>query len=296
MFDDVQPPKSGNTPPNLPIGEPEDIFDAADSDQGSQDSAPTQDPTYIPEPSVLANTALDAGILKPKIDTNPLGVSVSPSRPSIEPVVPRPMSESAQQPYTMHTPSAPFLAEERGVMENQMGVPQEAPFSGRKILMIIITLVILIVIGFGSLWIYTSFIKKNTTENNFIPTDTTPSVTLPDTIVTIPDSTTVNPTSTNPEDSILFGEPVDTDSDGIIDVDEVEFGTNTLNWDTDVDGLSDGDEVMVWQTNPLIFDTDSDGYSDGVEVSNGYSPTGPGKLFETSTSTPTTAAVSTTSP
>ncbi len=295
MFDDVQPPKSGNTPPNLPIGEPEDIFDAADSDQGFQETEPASDPASAPEPSVLSNTALDAGILKPKIEASSLGVPVPPSRPSIEPTVPRPAPESAQ-PYTMHTPSAPFLAEERGVMENQMGAPQEAPFSGRKILMIIIALVILIVIGFGSLWIYTSFIKKNTTENNFIPTDTTSVDTLPDSIDTIPDTTTVNPTSTNPEDSILFGEPVDTDSDGIIDVDEAEFGTNTLNWDTDGDGLSDGDEVMVWQTNPQIFDTDGDGYSDGVEVSNGYNPTGPGKLFETSTSTPTTATASTTSP
>ncbi len=295
MFDDVQPPKSGNTPPNLPIGEPEDIFDAADSDQGSQDFAPAPDSAYTPEPSVLSNTALDAGILKPKSDAGTLGTSLPSSRPSVDPIVPRQSPESVQ-PYTMHTPSAPFLAEERGVMENQMGAPQEAPFSGRKILMIIITLVILIVIGFGSLWIYTSFIKKNTTENNFIPTDTSSGDILPDSIDTIPDSNTVNPTSTNPEDSILFGEPVDTDSDGIVDVDEVEFGTNTLNWDTDGDGLSDGDEVMVWQTNPQIFDTDIDGYSDGVEVSNGYNPTGPGKLFETSSSTSATATVTTTSP
>ncbi len=293
MFDDVQPPKSGNTPPNLPIGEPEDIFDAADSDQGFQETVPASDPAYAPQPSVLANTALDAGILKPKIETSAVDTPLPPLRPSIEPTVPRPSPESVE-PYTMHTPSAPFLAEERGVMENQMGAPQEAPFSGRKILMIIITLVILIVIGFGSLWIYTSFIKKNTTENNFIPTDTSSEDTVPDLIDTIPDSTIGNPTSTNPEDSILFGEPVDTDSDGIIDIDEVEFGTNTLSWDTDSDSLSDGDEVMVWQTNPLIFDTDNDGYSDGVEVSNGYNPTGPGKLFETSTST--TATVTTTSP
>lgn len=290
MFDDVQPPKSGNTPPNLPIGEPEDIFEVADSDPGSPEPTSLEQAAPVPQPPVLSNTALDAGILKPKNDTRPVDVPLPSSRPSIEPTVPRQSPESVQ-PYTIHTPSTPFLVEERGGgMENQVGVPQEAPFSGRKILIIIITLVILIVLGFGSLWIYTSFIKKNISENNFIPSDTSSDDTTSIPVDTTPDSTVIIPTSTNPEDSILFGEPVDTDSDGIIDTDEEGYGTNALSWDTDQDELSDGDEVMVWKTNPLVFDTDSDGYSDGVEVKNGYKPTGPGKLFEPPTTTAATTS------
>ncbi|HRH23174.1 MAG TPA: hypothetical protein PK295_00930, partial [Candidatus Magasanikbacteria bacterium] len=234
MFDDVQPPKSGNTPPNLPIGEPEDIFEAADSTLQPTETALPENSLSVPrEPITTINTALDAGVLRPKIESaetspstvQPLSSSIpSSSLKALEP------SES----YTIHTPSAPFLAEERGVMQNQAGVPQEAPFSGRKILMIIITLVILIVIGFGSLWIYTSFIKKNITENNFIPTDTSSDGTSSNPVDTTPDSTVIIPTSTNPEDSILFGEPVDTDSDGILDTDEAGYGTNTLSWDTDL--------------------------------------------------------------
>ncbi len=276
MFDDVQPPKSGTTPPNLPLGELEDMFEHTDS-------VPDSSETSIPAPVV--NTALNAGVLKPKTNTDSIEDSSTPPRSTSS-------TPTTSPTYTLRTPSAPFLAEEQGAgqIPQSAEVPQEAPFSGGKILGLVITLAVLILLGFGSLYIYTSFIKNNATENNnFITPDT---VTTPD---TTPDTTSdTNTSSTNTtEDTILFGEPVDTDSDGVSDVDEAGYGTNTLNWDTDADELSDGDEIMIWRTDPLIFDTDRDGYGDGVEIKNGYNPLDTGKLFETPTST---SGSSTTSP
>ena len=82
------------------------------------------------------------------------------------------------------------------------------------------------------------------------------------------------------DEQILFGEPIDTDGDGLDDNRERDIGTDPNNWDTDGDGLSDGDEVIIWKTDPLNPDTDGDGYLDGEEVKSGYNPTGPGRIFE----------------
>ena len=90
-----------------------------------------------------------------------------------------------------------------------------------------------------------------------------------------------------PPAPIIIPEPPapesDTDQDGLSDVLEAQNGTDPTNPDTDQDGLSDREEVMIYRTNPLNPDTDGDTFSDGSEVKNGYSPTGPGKLFEVPT-------------
>jgi hypothetical protein len=61
---------------------------------------------------------------------------------------------------------------------------------------------------------------------------------------------------------------MDSDSDGLSDVDESAFGTNPHDQDTDDDGLSDGEEVNSFSTDPLNTDSDSDGMQDGTEVGN----------------------------
>lgn len=43
--------------------------------------------------------------------------------------------------------------------------------------------------------------------------------------------------------------------------------------DTDNDGISDVDEINLYKTNPNLADTDNDGVTDGVEVMRGYDPT-----------------------
>lgn len=83
------------------------------------------------------------------------------------------------------------------------------------------------------------------------------------------------PTST---EATIDPATIDTDGDGLPDVQEQALGIDPGNPDTDVDGLTDREEVIVYQTNPLNKDTDGDGYMDGDEVKNNYDPKGPGRL------------------
>jgi len=76
--------------------------------------------------------------------------------------------------------------------------------------------------------------------------------------------------------------PLDTDADGLTDVEEKQLKTRIDNPDTDGDGLSDRMEVKVYFTNPLSADTDKDGILDGEEVKMGLDPDDPNpgaKLF-----------------
>jgi hypothetical protein len=72
---------------------------------------------------------------------------------------------------------------------------------------------------------------------------------------------------------------LDTDGDGLTDVEEMELGTDYNNLDSDDDGLTDFQETKKYETDPLSKDTDGDTYFDGEEVKNGYNPNGPGKLL-----------------
>jgi hypothetical protein len=67
----------------------------------------------------------------------------------------------------------------------------------------------------------------------------------------------------------------DSDSDGLIDGDEVNtHSTDPLDADSDDDGLSDGDEINTYQSNPKDIDSDDDGLIDGEEVNtHSTSPT-----------------------
>jgi uncharacterized protein (DUF1800 family) len=66
----------------------------------------------------------------------------------------------------------------------------------------------------------------------------------------------------------------DTDGDGLSDLSEGVYGTNPVNADTDGDGLSDFAEVnALIPTNPLLADTDGDGINDRDESARGTDPT-----------------------
>jgi subtilisin family serine protease len=58
----------------------------------------------------------------------------------------------------------------------------------------------------------------------------------------------------------------DADNDGLLNTDEMIYGSNPLISDTDGDTLLDGAEVNTHGTNPTSSDSDSDGVSDGDEV------------------------------
>ncbi|MBI2475289.1 hypothetical protein HYV69_02570 [Candidatus Uhrbacteria bacterium] len=84
---------------------------------------------------------------------------------------------------------------------------------------------------------------------------------------------------TEPAPEIVQPE-VDTDKDGLSDLQEAQLGTSPKSSDTDGDFLFDREELEVYGTNPLNSDSDGDGFLDGNEVKAGYDPNGPGKLLE----------------
>ncbi|MGL1958674.1 MAG: PQQ-binding-like beta-propeller repeat protein [Colwellia sp.] len=61
---------------------------------------------------------------------------------------------------------------------------------------------------------------------------------------------------------------LDSDLDGLTNLQEFALKTNPTVVDTDNDGLSDGEEVNGYGTLPLIIDSDNDGLTDGVEVND----------------------------
>lgn len=82
-----------------------------------------------------------------------------------------------------------------------------------------------------------------------------------------PTPTPVPPTPTpEPEPEPTVDPTLDSDEDGLPDVQEIELGTDPENPDTDEDGISDGDEVNVWGSDPLNPDTDGDLLYDGGEL------------------------------
>ncbi len=274
MFDDIPSttPAKGSTPSNLPIGEPEDMFSAVDTMVQSEEAPPrAQQPDIVmPAQSVeegvdrspMANTsAVSAGILKPKMSTP----------------VPKPQS------YDDHLDAltSPEMARE------------SAPRGSRMIFIVIACVCVVGLIGGVAYLVYSMIFAPNdeTVEPGVIaPTSTTAGQ--------IPNDTGITADQVIGEESdreVLFGAPIDSDEDGIDDSIEKTIGTDVQKKDTDADGLSDGDEILVWKTNPLNADTDGDTYPDGTEVTSGYSPLGPGKLFTTPSSTPTSTAMSATS-
>ena len=59
---------------------------------------------------------------------------------------------------------------------------------------------------------------------------------------------------------------IDTDNDGLTDIEELQIGTNPQSYDSDGDTLSDYQEVKILGTNPLNRNTDGDRYDDGVDI------------------------------
>lgn len=311
MFDDQQIANQ-SVPPNLPIGEPEDMFADVDT-TNTPVSTPASDPTPVSSfdtsdtpimPSQTAgqglSTAMDAGKLRPKTTLGEDGFAPAGDIPQV--VTPPPQSAPMRDMHTLPDelrPSTPPLA------------PEQAPYAGisrasgdmrssnigRTILLIVLILVGATILGTG-IWYGASLLLPGTP--NTVPT--TPAV------VTIPEATDTEvsdegtatlPTNTNTlspseapdtiprpsttsmqaevttdtrDNQILFGDTIDTDEDDLSDEKEIEFGTDPRNWDTDGDGLGDGVEVLNWGTDPLNPDTDGDGYADGAEVASGYSP------------------------
>jgi subtilisin family serine protease len=59
---------------------------------------------------------------------------------------------------------------------------------------------------------------------------------------------------------------IDSDSEGLSNVEEIALGTDALDSDSDDDGLTDFEEDRIYGTDPLAADSDGDGLSDYQEV------------------------------
>ncbi|EKE07130.1 MAG: S-layer-like protein [uncultured bacterium] len=342
MFDDNTTPNNNQAPSNLPIAEPDDIFSSGDD--VSVSSMPVNnyperieddsfDTNNYSSPSVASmnNSALGAGILKPKNNveipssqdvpdmfssTDRMdNINLSGSLPSDQPNQGANNNFANKPVYPSDNMSRDNRANETILpppgMTAGLGQSREVsqvsePVGNKSVIIWIVVLVVLIVLGSGSAWIYFTFIRENNTNNNAFVQPNFENNTNQNS----GDNNNVNnnqnetdnnqnasATTSTVEDKqqVIVGEPLDTDGDGLNDVTESRLGTNPLNWDTDGDQLSDADEVNIWKTNPLNSDTDGDTYQDGVEIKNGYSPVGTGKLFEPPTTNEETANSTTTS-
>lgn len=253
MFDD-QPGKQVPPPANLP-SEPVDILAGVDKD--------------MPPPGPVSSPpdALKAGLLKPKPVVN--------NMPNIG------GTESAEGGTApVYTMKEPILG---------------------KIILFFIFAAVLGGLGFGGFWMYAKIANQDAGAPQVTEQKTeepAPSASEnsanPENNIVIPGAESPsNVTADMNNDSILFGEPVDADKDGLDDVREREIGTDPNKSDTDGDGLSDGDEVIIWKTDPFNPDSDKDSFPDGTEVRNGYNPLGPGKLFSASSSSSSTISTGT---
>lgn len=289
MFDDKPIAPQGPTPPNLPLGEPEDVF------AGTAELHPPEMPAAGLPPATSATSALDAGILKPK-----------------DPFVPQPVNPSSFSSQAMPSANAPSAMpplDQMSLDQNASMNTLKEPTMSRGILIAIVVILALLLLGGAGWWVYRYLnvaqapVPSTDSETTTAPVVETPPATSGDDSNQVAPSTgetstadqiapTQNTSSTeqSADETILFGESLDTDADGLDDKREQTLGTNPQKSDTDGDELSDGDEVIIWGTNPLVADTDGDGYSDGKEVKSGFSPKGPGKLFEVKPTSQTTSS------
>lgn len=295
MFDDKPIGPVGQTPQNLPLGEPEDVF--ADT----AEFVPVADAASGASPTGGSTSALDAGILKPREAT---ASSVPSPLPSLSPI-----HIGSNSPGLPPVPSsAPQMTEPPIDSFSSMNTLKE-PTMSRGIMVGIIVILGVLLVGGAAWWV---FQYLNVPEENVIEEveliEEVP-ILPPEAVLPVIQDDTKSETVSEPidesfpvnefeatstvslDESLLFGDSPDTDADGLDDKRESTLGTDPLKTDTDNDELSDGDEVIIWGTNPLNSDTDGDTYLDGKEVKAGFSPKGSGKLFEvksSSTSTLTT--------
>ncbi len=269
MFDDQLINNNNNQiPNNLPIGEPEDMCAGVEKENNTSNFEQSFE---MGSDTVQPASALNAGVLKPKnsieqdlhiVDTpNFSGAGYNRNNYA---------STNINNPQ-QNIPQAPenYVREINTIKE---------PGAARGIMTVLVVLVVVAILAAVGWWFYNNFVLSeeklpvgNEEANLVIPSEfTVGEEIVNEEIVNTEPNIETDPTLELATDiideQILFGEPIDTDGDGLDDNRERDIGTDPNNWDTDGDGLSDGDEVIIWKTDPLNPDTDGDGYLDGEEV------------------------------
>jgi len=147
---------------------------------------------------------------------------------------------------------------------------QDSGLLKKRIIIGVIVVVVLVVLGIGAYSYAGSIVAWASNLFN-------PKVEQVDIVNDLENTETVK--TLEEENKILEEAKADVDGDGLSSEQEMQYGTDSENPDTDGDGLFDGEEVRAFGTDPLKSDTDGDGFLDGAEVRSGYNPKGPGKLF-----------------
>jgi hypothetical protein len=98
------------------------------------------------------------------------------------------------------------------------------------------------------------------------PTSVTTSTAASAVATTVPSGTNAPTTAPPMATTTVAQAPVDSDDDGLTDVEEANLGTNPNDQDSDDDGLNDGREHFDIGTDPADPDSDGDGRSDGGEM------------------------------
>jgi hypothetical protein len=81
-----------------------------------------------------------------------------------------------------------------------------------------------------------------------------------------------DPLKIDTDDNGICDGDEDSDSDGLTNSEEIRYGVNPVNNDTDNDKLSDYEELFTYNTDPNLEDTDGDTISDYDEVMLGINP------------------------
>ncbi|RMD58856.1 hypothetical protein D6821_02545 [Candidatus Parcubacteria bacterium] len=266
MFDNLQAPKHPS-PPQPSTGKPEEQTSASSVAQNTSSAEPED---------IFAETAKDL--------PTPTVISANANKP--KPAVFQPTDK----------PSA---------LRGRDKLP--APSRLKLLLSIIMGVIAITVLAVGAYWGYNNYFGFKESDNGSVvvsdkpsnnspaqppvspspePVDSEPAIKPPPV-----DSQPSEPTQKTPDEPIISSEPepplplekddkIDSDQDGLTDVEENNLGIDPLNPDTDGDGLFDREEVRIYGTDPKNPDTDQDGYLDGQEVDAGYNPKGAGKLYE----------------
>lgn len=290
MFDDQVPAAQGGVPPNLPMGEPEDMFGSVDpvaDDAPAPVTSPSapENPTMPEQPPIqetqMAQSADTVGM--PQVDTElPSAVTAGKLQPKMAPaeetgiplMTPPPVGAMADMAVagegsmtTMPPELAPQTPFDSAVdSTGSMGMhDMTSPNIMKTILTVVIILVVAITLGAGGWYLVTSILGGDATpvpEANIevvdIEEEEDVATNEPDPIVDTTDDTTLSPE----EAPAAIPLPTDEISAGDIADNQILFGDDI---DTDEDELSDAKEEE-FGTDPRNWDTDGDGLGDGVEV------------------------------
>lgn len=257
MFDDLNKqnkpttPQNGsfNPPPAMPAGNPS--------------YGPKAMPSQPENPSAGVNNEYSSSFNRPRTSPPTSGYSASNiERPGIaENPPPAPPIRQPQPAMSIPITQQNVLTEE----EQSEMLKRDKLSKVQKIILIVITVVVLGALIGGGIWLVYSLDLFGSKTNANANANTNGAV--------------LNGNANKKLNANVNSGKVNANANGNTNK-TLKIITNAANTvDEDHDGLS-GDQELQYGTDPNNPDTDTDGYTDGDEVKNGYNPIGEGKLVQ----------------